>query len=209
MRHLLAMSLVLVGCAGKGGSTSTTEKTPIVPATPAAPAVTIQWPPTGAIETSSFGSYSCSTIEIAAPEYGVECFDGTSTMTQPSPYQNEVISVVVGDGIACALLDGSGTPSTCTTNLTSDPSCSNGPTTAAVVCWTPTATTPVLMNIQNQRGYSDQTLYNSGPSALTVDGSGTVCITQSIYDENSVPYGNWIADVTQCGTTIGAGGYLQ
>lgn len=210
MKHILYATLVFVVGCGHSSSTTTSvaDKVPVA-VTPntsvSSPAPTIVWPPADAVQTSTFGGYSCA-VTANSPQGGLTCDTGTATYTQPSPYTNEVDSVLVGNGIICAMLDGYGAPTACETDLAD---CTNAPVNAGVVCWTPDATTPVLMNVNAQNGYTDQTLYNYGPASYSVDASGTVCITESIYDVTSTPYGAWIKDVTNCGTTIGAGGFLE
>lgn len=196
MKRFIFFALLLTSCAKHSSSVEASRAPAIVPV---APAISITWPRADAAQTSTYSAYSCSILNSK----GVACYDGAqTTYTQPVPYTNEMDEVLVADGIICAIADSIGSPVACT-DLT-DPTCTNPPTSAQVLCWTPTNTTPVLMHIAEQAGY-DAVNYNSGPLSLSASGA-QACITASSFDAVT---NLWVADSTRCGTTIQAGGGLQ
>lgn len=189
-RFMLMLPILLTACSDSGSSpASARAATPI-------------WPPANAIQTSSFGSYSCSVIT----GLGVGCYDGTNAPSyQATPYDTSSAAVVVGNGIACIMVDSGGSPFACITNL-ADPACANAPTNASIACWTPSAPTPVVMDIPDQVGFGSNPAFFVGPSELTVDVNGTVCVTDSIYDSGT---GAFVTTRSACGDTISVLNYLQ
>lgn len=209
-RVLILIAALMVTACKKSDGSDTASALP-APSNPAF-VPTYQWPPTGALQSSTFGGLSCALTS----DRNVSCFDGTDAPVSASnTYAHEMNDVVVGNGIACSIADAYGPPVACTTNLTSDQDCNgtnhppNTPTYGQPLCWSYGITAPTWVNVADQSGYGDTNLYNHGPTAITVNSNGVICVTESIYDMNSVPYGNWIVDVTKCGTRLDSQHHLQ